>query len=70
MLRARPFSPTNAHLNDALIRQIKAELGSDVALLKFLPLENVRIERFNDLKSERPTALPIKLHFGQIKMGA
>jgi hypothetical protein len=66
MSSANASDPTNTHPNDTLLRQIKAELGSDVDLLKYLPLERVRIERFNDIKSERPTALPVKLHFGQI----
>ncbi|KAH7087467.1 hypothetical protein FB567DRAFT_525089 [Paraphoma chrysanthemicola] len=62
-------NPQSKHLNDATLLQIKFRMGSDAALLNYLPLEKVRLERFDDAKSERSTALPTKLHYGQIPNG-
>jgi hypothetical protein len=43
-------------------------MGVDVALLKYLDLDKVRIKSFEDRKRERPTALPFRMHFGMIKV--
>jgi hypothetical protein len=68
-MNGKPASPQWKHPNDAILLRIETQMGPDAALLKYLTLEKVRLERFNDIKSERSTALPVKLHFGQIPNG-
>jgi hypothetical protein len=56
------------HPNDATLREIETQMGDNAALLKYLPIELVRIDAASNQK-QPTTALPYHMHFGHIKNG-
>jgi hypothetical protein len=56
------------HANDRILREIRTKMGVDATLLKYFDLDKVRVKPFEDRKRERPTALPVRIHFGMIKV--
>jgi hypothetical protein len=56
------------HPNDAVIMEIKRLMGKAASLLDYLPFNKVRIEHMAD-KQRPTTALPYKIHLGQIPNG-
>jgi hypothetical protein len=53
------------HPNDKIIREIRRRMGNQAELLRYLPLDHVRIEQLSE--DIRPaSAIPYQMHFGEI----